>query len=199
MTYNLWSIYYICCYVSEQLQTGFGLITGFINLLQLVNTINSSVITPSHSAIHCSTRLIFSVYSTVSSPVLWSRLQTADVTLPLGSWTVLVSQPKQLLANSHTTTTYSKRLFLHKLNSCLTIFSLITSRHGQPENNVHCSSIVVRLHINGYCLQSYYPAVAGRIVACLVVLVVILFQCDLPYNSLSVPIIIKIASVIKQQ
>jgi primosomal replication protein N len=52
--------------VIETLQTGFGLVTGLINLLQLINTINSSAITTStHPTIHCSTHLVY--HSTVSS------------------------------------------------------------------------------------------------------------------------------------
>jgi hypothetical protein len=42
----------------------------------------------------------------VSSTVLWSRLPTVGVPFPLGSLTVPVQEPQQLLANSHTTTTF---------------------------------------------------------------------------------------------
>jgi hypothetical protein len=68
--------------------------------------------------------------SLLPSPFHWWLLPTADVPFPLGFCTVLVLQSRQLLAHSHTTTTFSRRpthywislrhsrrLSLHKFNS----------------------------------------------------------------------------------
>jgi hypothetical protein len=49
---------------------GFGLVTGFIEVLQLAATIISSAIAISHSAIHYSMHLVLSVICVFTYPVV---------------------------------------------------------------------------------------------------------------------------------
>jgi hypothetical protein len=73
------------------------------------------------------------------------QLQTADVSLPLGSQTVPMPQPQQFFADFLTTIRFllipglrsmrqSRRLSLQKLNSCPINLLTITSWHRLPEN-----------------------------------------------------------------
>jgi hypothetical protein len=71
---------------------GFGLENDFTGHSQLLITIYLVIFLFLTSAVHCSTPL--------SSPVLWFRLPMADIPLPLGSRTVPVHQPQQLLIRS---------------------------------------------------------------------------------------------------
>jgi hypothetical protein len=78
---------------------------GFVDLVQLVNTINSSA-----SAI--SRTLQFTTARTCSSQSTSPLLPTADVPVPLGSRTVPVSQP-QFSNDSDTTAPFLRRLALY--------------------------------------------------------------------------------------
>jgi hypothetical protein len=81
---------------------GSKLVTGFIDLLQLVSTINSNAIAIYHNLQFIMASTCY-FRSTVSSPVLWYRLPTVDVPLPLGSRTVPLPHNYYFLKKTHCT------------------------------------------------------------------------------------------------
>jgi hypothetical protein len=82
----------IYCDVNEWLQTGFGLVIGFIDHLHIVTTSNYSANANSHT-LQFNTARTRSSQSAVSSPVVaWELLPTADVPLTLGFRTIPVPQ-----------------------------------------------------------------------------------------------------------
>jgi hypothetical protein len=83
--------------VRDYLDVGFRLVTGFIGHLQLV--IYCGAMANSHIVQFTAARTESSRFA-MSSPVLWYWLPTADVSLPLGSPTVLLPKPQQLLTHS---------------------------------------------------------------------------------------------------
>jgi hypothetical protein len=79
-------------HVLQWLQTGFELVIGYFDQLQIVNTSNYSAIASSHT-LHFTTERSTFFQSVVPSPVVvWQQLSTGEVPLPLGSRNIPVSQ-----------------------------------------------------------------------------------------------------------
>jgi hypothetical protein len=89
----------------------------FFDSFQFVTIINSGAINIVHTLQFTTTCTWYS-QSAVSSPVIWWRLPTADVSLPLGSWTVPMPQQQRFSANSSTATAFSRRLTVHWIPVC---------------------------------------------------------------------------------
>jgi hypothetical protein len=103
-----------------------------------------------YCAIYYSTHLVFSV-----SCVFTSSLVTAssgECSPSSGFLNYPVPQPKQFLANSLTTTTFSRRLIIDLISTCHSRRrSLYKLNWSVPqENTIHNSSIVVPS--NDYCI-----------------------------------------------
>jgi hypothetical protein len=115
-----------------------------------------------HSIQFTTARAMFLVSRVFTDPLVW--LPKADAPFSVRSWTVPVLEPQQFLANLYTTSTYSRRQYLHNSTSVRQNFLLITSHRGLQRKYRSQSSSILRAWLlrctpsNCSCLQSHYPS-----------------------------------------